>query len=47
MENTNILCPDCFKGKIIAKENKEGNVGHCNKCGTNFLILGKNKIRYI
>jgi uncharacterized protein (DUF983 family) len=39
MTNTNILCPECFMGRIFTEDNK---IGNCNKCGTKFSILGEN-----
>ena len=43
MENTNILCPDCFKGRILTSD---GKVGYCDKCSTKFTILGRNQVKY-
>lgn len=43
MENTNILCPECFKGRIWTED---GKVGSCNKCSTKFTITGKNSVKY-
>lgn len=43
MVNTNILCPDCFKWRILTSDN---TIGHCDKCGTKFTILGKNQVKY-
>lgn len=43
MTNTNILCPECFMGRIFTEDNK---IGNCNKCGTKFSILGKNRVKY-
>ena len=43
MTNTNILCPECFMGRIFTEDNK---IGNCNKCGTKFSILGENRVKY-
>jgi hypothetical protein len=45
MIRTKILCPNCFKKKILTMDNKEA---HCDGCGTEFIIvdLEKNTIRY-
>lgn len=33
---TGILCPECFKKKILTEDKKEG---YCDECGTEFIIL--------
>lgn len=40
---TNILCPDCFKGKLIQDE---GSDCHCENCGTDFIRIAENTVRY-
>lgn len=45
--NTNILCPDCFKGRIFVKDKEVDTVGQCNKCGTRFIIVAPNTVRYL
>lgn len=39
----NVLCPECFKGKIETKDNKEGV---CNNCGTQFIIITPNTVKF-
>jgi hypothetical protein len=43
MKRTEILCPDCMKGKLLTSN--EINA-HCDRCGENFIITGKNSVRY-
>ena len=40
---TNILCPNCFKAKIVSKDNK---TGICNKCNEVFEITGVNSVKF-
>ena len=40
---TGILCPECFKEFLLAKE---GTDMHCDKCGTDFIRIGKNGVKY-
>lgn len=46
-ENTNILCPDCFKGRIFAKDKKIGTIGQCKNCEMKFIIVGPSTVRYL
>lgn len=43
MKRTEILCPECFKKRILTKDDKEG---FCDQCGTEYIITGKNSVRY-
>lgn len=43
MQNTKILCPDCFKGRIFTDD---GKLGICNQCSTKFTILNERSVRY-
>ncbi len=45
MEELNIPCPECRKGKLEQKtvEDKKAN---CNHCGETFIMTGVNRFRY-
>jgi hypothetical protein len=39
-----ILCPECFKKKLIDKGNEADM--YCDGCKTEFIKVGKNTVRY-
>lgn len=41
--NTGILCPNCFKDKLIATELKEA---HCPSCKQQFTLTGPMSVKY-
>ena len=43
MIRTTILCPNCFKKKLI--EETKDNL-YCDECGTEFLLVSENTVRY-
>lgn len=43
MKRTEILCPECFKGKLLTSNEINAN---CDRCGEQFIITGKNSVRY-
>ena len=43
MRRTEILCPDCMKGKVITSNEVNAN---CDQCGEEFILTGKNSLRY-
>ena len=43
MKRTEILCPECFKKKLLTCNDKDA---FCDDCGTEFIITGKNQVRY-
>lgn len=45
MERTDILCPECFKKKLLKDTEKPTNL-HCDECGTEFILTGTNQIKY-
>ena len=45
MERTEILCPECFKKKLL-KDSKDSKDLHCDGCGTEFIQTGTNAVVY-
>lgn len=45
MKRSGILCPECFKKKLLI-ENDESKEAYCDGCGTNFIIVGENTVKY-
>lgn len=43
MIRTEILCPDCMKGKLLTDDFKDA---YCNTCGEEFIITAPNTVRY-
>ena len=43
MKRTEILCPNCFKGKLLTENEKDA---YCDKCGQEFIITGKNSVEF-
>lgn len=39
MKRTDILCPNCFKGKLIHEKAKEA---YCDQCGQQFVFTDEN-----
>lgn len=39
-----IMCPECFKGTVVMRYTRKE--GTCNNCGTEFHLLGGNRLRY-
>ncbi|MFW5962436.1 MAG: hypothetical protein ACOCQR_02365 [bacterium] len=48
MHRTEILCPECFKKKLLTEdpEGKKGSEAYCDNCGTEFIVQGKNTVKY-
>lgn len=47
MHRTDVLCPDCFKGKLLKDDStKDTGSGRCDHCGTDFVFTGKRSVRY-
>ena len=43
MKRTSILCPSCFKKKII-EETKDH--AYCDECGQTYVITEKNNVKF-
>jgi len=43
MKRTEILCPNCFKKKLLTSDGKNA---HCDECGTEFIITAPNQVRF-
>ena len=47
MKRTEILCPNCFKKKLLTSnwvcKDKDA---HCDECGTEFIITGPNTVKF-
>lgn len=47
MHRTDVLCPECFKGKLLKDDStKDTGSGYCDRCGTQFVFTGKTSVRY-
>jgi hypothetical protein len=47
MHRTEVLCPECFKGKLLKEDStKDTGSGYCDRCGTAFIFTGKLSVRY-
>ena len=47
MKRTEVLCPECMKGKLIKDdENTVTGTGYCDQCGTRFDFQAANTVRY-
>lgn len=38
MKRTEILCPECLKGKLLHEKDKDL---YCDKCGTEFILVNE------
>jgi DNA-directed RNA polymerase subunit RPC12/RpoP len=45
MLRTEILCPECFKKKLL-RENENKPDAYCDECGTKFIIIGPRTVKY-
>lgn len=45
MKRVNILCPECFKKKLLTTDDKATEL-HCDNCGTEFVRTGESSVRY-
>ena len=43
MKRTEILCPNCMKGKLLTSNEINAN---CDQCGEDFIITGAMSVRY-
>ena len=43
MERTHILCPECFKKKLLEETKVDL---YCDGCGTKFTLVGENTVKY-
>lgn len=43
MKRTNILCPNCFKGKLLQENEKSC---YCDRCGQGFIKTGENTVKF-
>lgn len=43
IKRTGILCPNCFKKKLLTEDDKEC---YCDECGTEFIMVNKSTVRY-
>jgi len=43
MKRTEILCPNCMKGKVLTSNDVNA---HCDQCGEQFILTGANSLRY-
>lgn len=43
MKRSEILCPECFKKKLLLETEKDA---YCDGCGTQFHVIGKNTVKY-
>ena len=47
MKRTEVLCPECMKGKLIKDdENTVTVTGYCDQCGTRFDFQAATTVRY-
>lgn len=44
MKRTHILCPNCFKKKLMDEGNNKDL--YCDECGQEFLKKGENTVKY-
>jgi hypothetical protein len=42
MVRTTILCPECMKKKLLEHHDEI----YCDECGTQFIKVGKNTVKY-
>jgi len=43
MKRTQILCPECFKRKLLTSDDKSA---HCDGCGTEFIMISNLSVKY-
>ena len=43
MKRTEILCPECFKKKLLTSNGKDA---HCDECGKEFIITPPYTVNY-
>ena len=43
MKRTEILCPNCFKAKLLTSDDKNA---HCDNCGTEFTMTSPTSVRF-
>jgi len=43
MIRTKILCPECFKKKLLTSN---GADAHCDECGAQFKVLSPTSVKY-
>ena len=43
MKRTKILCPECFKKKLLKGD---GDRAYCDDCGTEFIMLSPYSVKY-
>ena len=47
MHRTQVLCPECFKGKLLKDDSTtDTGSGYCDNCGTKFVFTSKTSVRY-
>jgi hypothetical protein len=47
MHRTEVLCPECFKGKLLKEDStKTTGSGYCDRCGTKFVFTGERTVRF-
>ncbi len=43
MVRTEILCPNCFKKRLLTSDGKDA---HCDDCGTEFEIIDNRTVKF-
>ena len=47
MHRTEVLCPECMKGKLLKEDSTTATgSGYCDRCGERFVFTGTNRVRY-
>ena len=48
MERTEILCPECMNKKLLTTvgDNINEDKTWCDECGTEFILIGENRVKY-